>query len=89
MQFPRYAQVLDTDYDKYMVMYQCLETAKYFDKETNEEIDGSEAYTRVSTSKINFKTPPYAEYKFDDTIEVKPHHVQHVSILWRPKKEKE
>lgn len=89
MQFPRYAQVLDTDYDNYMVMYQCLETAKYFDKETNEEIDGAEAFNRVKTSQIDFKMPPYAEYKYDDTVDVQPHHVQHVSILWRPKKDQE
>lgn len=68
-----------------MVMYQCMETAKFFDKEKNEEIDGPEAFTRAKTSKVDFNQPPYVEYKYDDTIEVKPHHVQHVSILWRPK----
>ena len=30
-QFQRYAQVLDTDYDNYMVLYECLESAYYLD----------------------------------------------------------
>ena len=43
-QFKRYAQVLDTDYDTYAVVYQCFETAQYFDKESGTRIPNYEAW---------------------------------------------
>jgi hypothetical protein len=57
-QFKRYAQVLDTDYDNYAVIYQCFETAGYFDKETGTRIPDYEAWELSKSSSINFSAWP-------------------------------
>jgi hypothetical protein len=57
-QFKRYAQVLDTDYDNYMVLYQCFETAQYFDKESGVRIPNYEAWENSKSSSINFSSWP-------------------------------
>lgn len=67
-----------------MVMYQCWETAQYFDKNTNKRIPSYEAWMKAKSSRVNFKQTPAVEYQFGDEIEVKPRHFQNVKILWRP-----
>jgi hypothetical protein len=52
-QFERYMQVLDTDYDNYLVMYQCLETAHYFDLSTGYRIPEWEAHEKVTKKSEN------------------------------------
>ena len=83
-QFLRYAQILDTDYLNYMVVYQCLETAHYFNKETHEKMTGEEAWKEVERTKMDFTQRPYVNYTFSDNIEVKPLFYSNAKILWRP-----
>lgn len=67
-----------------MVMYQCWETAQYFDKNTNKRIPAYEAFDKAKSSQVDFSKNPPVEYKFSDDILVKPRHFQNVKILWRP-----
>lgn len=57
-QFKRYAQVFDTDYDNYMVMYQCFETAHFYDKETGKRIPGYEAWLKAKSSAVDLNARP-------------------------------
>lgn len=65
-------------------MYQCWETAQYFDKNTNKRIPAYEAFASAKSSSIDLSKFPPVEYKFSDDILVKPRHFQNVKILWRP-----
>lgn len=40
LQFLRYGQVLDTDYDNYIILYSCQEAADFALKETPEKLLG-------------------------------------------------
>jgi len=84
-QFKRYAQVLDTDYDNYAVIYQCFETAQYFDK-TGARIPNYEAFEHATSTSFSASAWPHTSYKFDESVEVKPSHFENVKILWRPRK---
>jgi hypothetical protein len=57
-----------------MVMYQCWETAQYFDKNTNQRIPAYEAWEKAQSSQVDFSKNPSVEYKFSDDVEVKPRH---------------
>lgn len=52
-QFERYMQVLDTDYDNYLVMYQCLETARYYDVESGYRIAEWQAHEKLTKKSEN------------------------------------
>jgi len=52
-QFERYMQVLDTDYDNYLVMYQCLESAQYFDVKTGFRVSAHTAHANVTKKPDN------------------------------------
>ena len=67
-----------------MVMYQCWETAHYYDKNTNKRIPAYEAFEKAKSSAVNFSKNPPVEYKYSYDILVKPRHFQNVKILWRP-----
>ena len=56
-QFKRYAQVLDTDYDNYAVIYQCFETAQYFDK-TGARIPNYEAFEHAKSTSFSASAWP-------------------------------
>jgi len=83
-QFKRYAQVLDTDYDNFMVLYECFETASYYDKNTGKQMPDYEAWEHSKSSSIDFKKWPQTSFTFEDTIKVEPRHFENVKILWRP-----
>lgn len=74
----RYAQVLDTDYENYTVVYSCQESAKYYDKETDQEIPPHAAYQyALSRSAVDFtKEHPDLNMKFTfkDNLVIKPKH---------------
>jgi len=50
--------VFDTDYDNYMVMYQCFETAHFYDKETGKRIPGYEAWLKAKSSAVDLNARP-------------------------------
>ena len=68
-----------------MVMYQCWESAQYFDKDTKKRIPAYEAFMKAKSSRVDFKMTPSVEYKFNSEVEIKPRHFQNVNIVWRPK----
>lgn len=53
-QFKRYGQVLDTDYDNYMVLYECFETAHYYDVQSGKLITRDDAWEHSKSSSIDF-----------------------------------
>jgi len=57
-QFKRYAQVLDTDYDNFAVLYECFETAEYYNAETNERMPDYEAWEHTLSSSIDYSRWP-------------------------------
>lgn len=85
-QSKRYAQVLDTDYDNFMVLYECFELAHYYDKSTGKQIPEYEAWDHSKSSNIDFSAWPQTTYVFEDTVKVEPRHFENVKILWRPRK---
>lgn len=72
-----------------MVLYQCFETAKYFDKETGDRIANYDAFQHVKSSSLSFTAWPKTEYTFKDNVTVKPFHFENVKILWRPTEKQE
>lgn len=69
-------------------MYQCFETAHYYDKTTGLRIPDYEAWMHIKTSSINFSEWPQTSYVFDeDKVEVKPRHFENVKVLWRPRQQ--
>ena len=55
-------------------MYQCWETAQYFDNNSGKRIPAYEAFLKAKSSRIHFAIDPPVEYKFSDDIQVKPRH---------------
>ena len=55
--FIRYSQVLDTDYDNFLVLYQCFEIAEYRDQLTHRPISLKELQLKSSLSPLEFKVP--------------------------------
>jgi len=51
-----------------MVMYQCWETAQYFDKSSGKRIPSYEAWEKAKSSRINFSIEPPVEFKFSDDV---------------------
>lgn len=64
-------------------MYQCFETAQYFDKQGG-RIPSYDAWMHVKSTKLNYSHWPRADIKFGDEVDVKPKHFENVKILWRP-----
>lgn len=85
-QFKRYAQVLDTDYDNFMVLYECFETAQYYDTKQGKQIPDYEAWEHAKSSSIDFNSWPQTAFIYDDFVRVEPRHFENVKILWRPQK---
>lgn len=65
-------------------MYQCFETARYYNKETGQRIPGFEAWEHATSSSLNFNSWPMTQYHFGDKIDVRPRHFENVKILFRP-----
>ena len=85
-QFKRYAQVLDTDYNNFMVLYECFETAHYYDTKTGKQIPDYEAWEAAKSSSIDFKKWPQTSFVYGDDVKIEPRHWENVKILWRPQK---
>ena len=73
-QYLRYMQVLDTDNKNYVVLYKCLETAKYTDTKTDKSLTEEEAWKRSEVSSMDFTKRPIVEYKNDGTMTLQPMH---------------
>jgi len=67
-----------------MLLYQCFETAHYYDK-SGTRIPDYEAWEHAKSSSVNFSAWPQSSFKFDETVVVKPRHFENVKILWRPR----
>jgi hypothetical protein len=46
-QYLRYVKILDTDHSNYIVLYQCMEDARYFNTDDNKELDHEEAWSKA------------------------------------------
>jgi hypothetical protein len=73
-QYLRYVQVLDSDSKNYLVVYKCLETAKYTDTKTGGSLSDEEAWKRSTVSSMDFTKRPIVEYKNDGTMTLQPMH---------------
>jgi len=60
-----------------------MNTATYYDKTTNEVISGNTLLKRATSKKIDVANRPPVEFKFDDSVIVKPQYFQTVKILWK------
>lgn len=59
-QYTRYAQILDSDFANYVVLYQCLETAEYIDTKTQQAINGADAFAHTTAQALDFSKHPFA-----------------------------
>lgn len=88
MQFLRYSQVLDTDYDNFVLLYTCQEAADFALKEQPDKLIGYvEAYQHHKAKHMHNVEAEHkhtrTSYEFKDTIHVRPIHKERIQILWR------
>lgn len=81
----RYAQILDTDELNYMVVYECLESAEYYDKQIGKKISAKQAWRKTLKAKAldPNKNHSIVRYAFSTDLEIRPVHYENVHILWR------
>ena len=82
-QFLRYSQVLDTDYDNFLVLYTCQEAADFALKETPDKLLGyAEAYMHHSKKHLHNVEAEHkhtrTSYEFKDSIHVRPLHKERI-----------
>ena len=85
-QYLKYMQVLDTDYDNYLVLYSCQENADFIDKSAR-ELTPQEVW-QASLYQVTDKTKPmYAAENFKNLkgIETDFIYKQKIQIFTRPK----
>jgi hypothetical protein len=46
-QFLRYNQILDTDNEHYLVIYECMESAYFFDRKTEKRMFGEDVWNKA------------------------------------------
>ena len=82
-QFTKYAQILDTDYDNYILLYTCQESAEFVDDE-GYSLPHEYAYLKTDKKHVFGQK---VEFKFQEgEMVVQPIHKEKVQILWRAQK---
>lgn len=86
----RYAQIIDTDYENYMIMYSCQEGAQYFnpgDKGDQaypiEDLDDIWKHVKRQPNPARGESHMLTAYEVGEGIIQKPLHKERVQILWR------
>ena len=87
-QYLRYAQVLDTDYDNFAIVYSCQEGANYYDKSDEEGHPLYSFHDIWEHSKRKANPDPETShvltaYEISDKLKVEPIHKERIQILWR------
>ena len=81
-------QVLDHDEDyNYIVLYKCMETAKYTDIKDGSELKNQKAWARTTRESMDFSQRPLVKFTADKTMNVQPMHFQNIKILWKSNQE--
>jgi len=84
-QYLKYVQVLLSDFENYMVMYFCEESAEYRSKAKKRSLSAEEVWKAKVGIQENPKGSETAiSFQFDDDVEIIPHYENWVQILWRP-----
>jgi len=77
-QFLRYIKVLDTDHSNYIALYQCMEDARFFNRDDDKELEPQEAWSKALQSDIDFEKRPISKYHFSDQVRVEPFYFETV-----------
>lgn len=81
-QFLKYAQVLDTDYENFLLLYSCQEYAEFNDDE-GYVLPQEYAWTKTDKKHIFGQK---VEFKFQEDLKVQYVYKDKVQILWRASK---
>lgn len=91
-QFIKYSQVLDTDYDNFMLAYSCQENALWEDAKSGRELDFDEVFRAYinqaeASGGLDASKSLYASENFSDLKGIKKTliHKQKIHIFTRPK----
>ena len=84
-QYLKYAQVLLSDFENYMVVYFCEESAQYRSKSRKRSLSPQDVWkTKLGIEENPKGSEAVVSFQFDKDVEVTPHYSQWVQILWRP-----
>ena len=80
-------QILDSDFEKYLVVYSCIEQAYYKSKNTGKTLTSEEVWSQKKSVKETQGTS-FIPIIFDhgDDIESVPGHMELFQIHWKPEK---
>jgi len=67
-QYDRHVQVLDTDHFNYVVLYHCLESARFWHKKRKQYIEPKEVWDKVTKANIDFSKHPFIKYNIPEKL---------------------
>jgi len=85
-QFMKYLQVLDTDFEEYMVIYSCQENAEFEDEKGSKVPEEKAWGFRKNVKKNDEDDDRGSTVEYNDDIKVNPVHSETISIHWRQPK---